>query len=731
MNKIRVRATLLAMSIVLLLIAFFVYSIFHDKQRVLEEKTHSHHELLKNSFELSMLDTEKSLNHYACKMISDHRIVDAFESGDRNTLYALALPYFNEAHTSGEADLTGFIKANGTHFLRLQDPKKFGDHMTIKRPMIAQAIQSRRPLTSLDVTLYNISIISIVPIFKEGRFLGILQVSANINRVQDRLNAHSGIKSALAFNTKILNSILPAGNNLKHYVDYTIISSNDSLFNNLPSNYAFTYSMRHTIGESTYIIASRELSTYSNKPIARLVCALDITNDEVAYKHEIANLLLVSTIIVILLGLILHIGFKTLIRRVNRQSAKQNEQLRKQLYTDSLTQLPNRKALIEAISNQQHLGILLINIDNFKEINDLYGHEIGDKILQAVGKSIQDTALTHTLYLYKMPSDEYALLLHDKLNANIFDVICQNILQTLTNTYYTIDEINIFTTVTIGADFCLEPQCDLIVRADMALKTAKKRGISFLKYNEYFHIKEEYQNNILWSKKIKDAIDAERFTLFYQGIHDTHTQEIYEYEALIRIRDTDGSIISPNTFLDIAKKTRLYPHITRFLLHTIFNQLQTTHYRYSINLSISDILDMDMQAIIFDYLKETGTGDRLIFEILESEDIENNLVVSAFIAQAKTFGCRIAIDDFGTGYSNFAHILRLNVDFIKIDASLIKNLHVDLSAQDIVGTIVEFAHRLNIKTIAEFVHSEDVYNECLELGIDYIQGFYLSEPRPL
>jgi diguanylate cyclase (GGDEF)-like protein len=718
------------MSIVLLLIVFFVYSIFQDKQRVLEEKTRSHHELLKNAFELSMLDTEKGLNHYACKMLTDRKIIDAFEAGDRDTLYTLAIPYFKEAHERGEADLTGFIRADGVHFLRLQDPKKFGDNISKKRPMIAQGIQSRAPLTSLDVTLYNISVVSILPIFKEGKFLGILQVSANINRIQDRLNAHSGIKSALAFDTNILHTVLPSKTKLNHYSNYSIISSNDPLFDHLPNNYAFCYSMRHTIGETTYIIASRELRTYANKPIARMICALNITKDEVAYKDEISKLLFVSAIMIILLGLILHIGFKTLIRRVNRQSTKLNEQLRKQLYTDSLTKLPNRKALIESISHKQHLGILLINIDNFKEINDLYGHEIGDKILQAVGASIQNTALTYTLFLYKMPSDEYALLLSDNLNITTFDAMCQNILQSLTNTYYTIDGIDIFTAVTIGADFSLDSY-DLIGRADMALKTAKKQGISFLKYNESLRIKEEYLNNILWSKKLKDAIDTERFTLYYQGIHDAHTQEVYEYEALIRIRDTDGSIISPHAFLDIAKKTRLYPHITRFLIHTIFEQLSTTAHRYSINLSISDILDMNMQAMIFDYLSQTGFGDRLIFELLESEGIENHAEVSTFITQVKTFGCRVAIDDFGTGYSNFAHILRLNVDFIKIDASLIKNLNVDLSAQDIVGTIVEFAHRLNVKTIAEFVHSEDVYNECIELGIDYLQGFYLSKPAPL
>jgi diguanylate cyclase (GGDEF)-like protein len=719
------------MGIVLTLVVYFVYSLYQDKKRVMEEKTSSHRELLTNAFELSVLDTEKGLNQFATKMISDHRIVDAFEAGDRDSLYAFSLPYFNDAHQHNEVDLTGFIRADGVHFLRLTDPKKFGDNITKKRPMIAQAIQTRRPLTSLDVTLYNISLVSILPIYKADHFLGVVQVSVNIDRIQNRLNAHSGIKSALAFDTQTLHAILPSSDNLKKYTNYSIISSNDPLFENLPNDYAFDYSVRHTMGKKTYIIVSRELTTYANKPLARMVCALDITQDEIIYRQEIIQLILISTLMLIILGVILHLGFKTLIHRINRTSAELNKQLRQQIYTDSLTKLSNRKALIETLRHQDHFGILLINIDNFKELNDLYGHDVGDKLLQTIAESIKKTALIHRLTPYKMPSDEYALLLRENLSTEVFDQMCTTILHSLNESYYEIDGITIFANVTIGADFCLDPQCDLIERADMSLKTAKKQALTFLKYNDSLLIKEEYRNNVLWSKKLKDAIDANRFTLFYQGIHDAYTDNIYEYEALIRIIDTDGSVISPAFFLDIAKKTRLYSHITKFVIQAIFHQLRTTPHSYSINLSVSDILNNEITAILYTLLAESNAGNRLIFEILESEGIENHIEVSAFITHVKAFGCRIAIDDFGTGYSNFAHILRFNVDFIKIDASLIKQLNVDLSAQDIVRTIVEFAHRLNIKTIAEFVHSQDVYDECKELGVDYFQGYYLSEPKPL
>ncbi len=715
---------------VLLLSTFFVYSIYQDKKRVLDEKTSSHRELLKNAYDLAIAETEQGINYLTYKMMTDRHIIDAFEAGERDQLYALALPYFKESKLRNEVDLAGFIKADGTHFLRLTQPKKFGDNITKKRPILAEAIRTQKPIVSLDVTIYNISLVRIIPIFKDKKFLGLLQVTADISRVQDRLDSHSGIKSAIAINTQTLKKLLPDSNFIQ-YSTHSIVACNDDLFKKFPTTYNFPYSMRHTVNDKTYIIATRELMTYSDKPLAKLICALDITSDEKAYEQEVSTLIIVSVGLLILLGVILNFGFKSLIERINKQSDNFNLQLKTQLYTDNLTGLPNRKALIEKIHQQKNLGIILVNIDNFKEINDLYGHEIGDKLLQKLGDQLSILSEKNFLSAYKMHSDEYAMLLQKNVDPSEFHFMAQTILTTLNGTCYEVDGVNIFATVSMGSDLCVSENYDLMGHADMALKKAKKQSVAYLAYNDSLHIKEEYLNNIMWSKKLKDTIDSNSFILHYQGIHDVKTREIYEYEALVRINGINGTIIYPAQFLDIAKKTRLYPYITRFVIRTIFHQLHTTPHRYSINLSITDILDPEIQTMIYELLSQSSDGNRLIFEILESEGIENHAEVSSFITKIKTFGAKIAIDDFGTGYSNFAHIMRLNVDFIKIDASLIKNLDVDLSAQDIVGTIVEFAHRLNIKTVAEFVHNENVYNECIELGIDYLQGYYLSHPKPL
>ena len=134
--------------------------------------------------------------------------------------------------------------------------------------------------------------------------------------------------------------------------------------------------------------------------------------------------------------------------------------------------------------------------------------------------------------------------------------------------------------------------------------------------------------------------------------------------------------------------------------------------------------------MIFDYLSQEDFKNRVVFEILESEGIKSYTEVSEFFKEIKKLGGRIAIDDFGSGYSNFEYILKLDVDFIKIDGSLIKNIDKDLYSQVIVETIINFAKKLGIRTVAEYVHSEEVYEMAKNLEIDYCQGYYLSPPKP-
>jgi EAL domain-containing protein (putative c-di-GMP-specific phosphodiesterase class I) len=256
-----------------------------------------------------------------------------------------------------------------------------------------------------------------------------------------------------------------------------------------------------------------------------------------------------------------------------------------------------------------------------------------------------------------------------------------------------------------------------------AIKTQKE--VVFFDETKDFH--KIYQNNIEMTTKIKRAISKNDIVIFGQKIVGKNSSK---YEVLIRMVDGEKTL-SPFFFLSVAKKARLYPTLTKIVISKAIEYFKDKEDEFSINLSIEDISNSDMVAFLKRRIEEYEIGHRLILEIVESEGIENFDEVSKFVKEIRELDCRIAIDDFGTGYSNFEYLLKLDVDFIKIDGSLIKNLDTSKNSRIVVELIVEFAKRRDIEVVAEFVHNEKILNIVETMGIDFFQGFHLAEPELL
>ena len=431
----------------------------------------------------------------------------------------------------------------------------------------------------------------------------------------------------------------------------------------------------------------------------------------------------------------------------------QKEQLIHQLYTDSLTQLPNRTQLLENLALMKEPVLILVNIDRFGEINDFYGAETGDDVLVEMRERISSSLMPECLTLYRIYADEFALMCEKSCIGNhSCEEIATSLHDHIEKYPFSVKNNTVIIKVTIGVviDLVSEAQeviktTHLLTDADMVLRHAKRHDKEVLVLRDTSILKNEIAHNIEYIGKIKEAIATNQIVPFFQGIINNHTfqtepyyHEIIDnstglptkYECLIRLIDPEGKIISPFFFLDVAKKAKLYPQLTHIMIDKTFSYFEQNSYNFSINLSVEDILDKKTVAFILDKLERSSIAKRVIFEILESEGIENYEEVQQFIQKVKQRGARIAIDDFGSGYSNFAYILNLQVDFIKIDASLIKNIDTDEHARIIVETIVAFAKRLEIQTIAEFVHSKEVYEIIKEIGVDFSQGFYFHEPSP-
>ncbi|MCD6433470.1 MAG: EAL domain-containing protein [Sulfurimonas sp.] len=402
-----------------------------------------------------------------------------------------------------------------------------------------------------------------------------------------------------------------------------------------------------------------------------------------------------------------------------------NEELYEQLYRDELTGLLNRKALLRDMKELENPILLLVDIDLFKNINDLYGEHVGNKVLIRVGELLQELVQNRDCNVYRVGSDEFALLRDAEFQLDEFNEIINLIIHAINTEAIHIKEYDITLRIDVSVGVS-EGRVDTLRKADMALKRAKNDRLAYLIYSDEFNKSKEYQNDIKWTKVIEKAIEEDCVVPYYQPIVDKE-QNIVKYESLMRIIDGEN-VYSPFLFLDIAKKVKFYPQLEKSVIKAAFKKAKESGCSISVNLSIEDILNVEFIKFLEDELLKNRIAHLIVFELLESENITDYEKVIEFIDIVKKLGCAIAIDDFGSGYSNFTYLLKLKPDYIKIDGSSVKNIHTDRNSYLVTKSINDFAHSLGIKTVAEFVHCKEVFLVLQELGVDEYQGYYFSEP---
>ncbi|WP_051145065.1 bifunctional diguanylate cyclase/phosphodiesterase [Thiomicrorhabdus sp. Kp2] len=407
-------------------------------------------------------------------------------------------------------------------------------------------------------------------------------------------------------------------------------------------------------------------------------------------------------------------------------SLYERDEIISQQYTDSLTGLKNRIKLKADIQTLPLPKLAILNIDRFKEINDSYGQEVGDLVLIEFAHKL-NLLNSHNIHIYHYSGDAFAILAFGNYSLKELEELCQEILSELDQQNLMVAEDAFNISVSIGL---AEGNKRLLASVEMALSHAKARDLDLVVFNDDLDMRTELRDNIEWTKRIKFAIQNQRVLLYGQKIINNITGK-EKFETLMRIESETGEIIAPGRFLEHAKRARLYPILTRMMIDQACTYFQNKPYQFSLNLTIQDILNTETVNFLFKRLEETNTFKQVIIELVESEGIESHLEIYDFIAQIKSLGGLIAIDDFGTGYSNFEYLTKIDADLLKIDGSLIRNMHQDPNTLITVKTIVSFAKALNIKVVAEFVHCLEVQNLVLELGIELSQGYFLHEPELL
>lgn len=422
---------------------------------------------------------------------------------------------------------------------------------------------------------------------------------------------------------------------------------------------------------------------------------------------------------------------------------KENEKkLERLAYYDPLTGLPNRKMIIQKLDmlihyserTQAGFALVYIDIDNFKEINDIMGHHIGDMLLKEVTKRWK-LRLNRSDVLGRMEGDEFAIIIRREMSSEDLLRYVESFRDAISDVFsYGMKELRIEASFGISV-YPKDGRTteDLLKHAGMAqayVKASGKKGIEFFRH--------EMQKNMIERVQLEDglksAIMNRELYVVFQPQYSCETQQIRGFEALVRWRSKKLGMVSPATFIPIAEETGLIIDIGEWILRTVINKFikakaASRDYKLTINISVVQIIQPSFVSMVKKILDETGfDGGRLEFEITESVFISYPEKVINTLKQLKEMGISIALDDFGTGYASLKYIQMLPIDTLKIDRTFVSGIGEMESGNQIVGSIIALAHSLGILVVAEGVENMDQMNYLKEQKCDCVQGFLLSMP---
>jgi len=424
------------------------------------------------------------------------------------------------------------------------------------------------------------------------------------------------------------------------------------------------------------------------------------------------------------------------------QSNKEVKQFHYLATHDFLTEIPNRyyleehlkKLIISETSKQNESALLFMDLDNFKVVNDSFGHASGDQILLNVVDRLQMN-LGQGSFLARLGGDEFAIVLRNT-SLERASAVANQLLQALRIEEFNVEgnEVTIKVTASIGIimiDGTLDTQT-IFSYADVALYTAKDEGknrISLIQAGGDNARLSETNKIIL---QINDALKENRFVLFFQPVIRMDGTIIH-HEALLRMLDRDGDLVLPNDFLPIAERFGLMSQIDRWVVNAALEILgKVPELSVFVNISASSLGDGELLKFIEARIDDSNVKpSRIGFEITETAAIRDIDQAEHWIRSLKLKGCKFALDDFGVGFLTFTHLQRLPVDYLKIDGSFIRNLDVNHTNKALVQAINSVAHALGKATIAEYVENEGIWSILRGLQIDCGQGYFLGKPAPI
>lgn len=399
------------------------------------------------------------------------------------------------------------------------------------------------------------------------------------------------------------------------------------------------------------------------------------------------------------------------------------------LYIDKLTGLQNKYAFNKELNSEINFFATFIELKNYSNVLTFYGEDFSNGVLRDLSIKIKESY--DITDIFRVSEDVFCIIKKTETYPNLesFEKEIEFKIKEIF-AYFLEKECPITLDYVLG--FAEGKGRDVFNNSRMALQYAKELGIKKYTYNKNFFrkVQESYIKEADIYLKIKAAIQENRVIPFYQPIHDNRSKSIKKYECLARIREPNGDFMLPSVFIDIAKKQNLNNDITKSIINHAFEYFKEHEdISFSINLHFQALIDCEMFYFILNKVEEFPYKHNIIFEVIESEAMPLELFESNNLIQIlRSKGCKFALDDFGSGYSNLSMLSYFNYDYLKIDGSLIINIHKPESYKTI-KTITELAQHHNVEVVAEWVKDEEIQTMVDELKIDYSQGYHFGKPE--
>jgi diguanylate cyclase (GGDEF)-like protein len=446
--------------------------------------------------------------------------------------------------------------------------------------------------------------------------------------------------------------------------------------------------------------------------------------------------------LVFVVGFVLVLLLSWVLRRVRRQLYRQREQAVRDSLHDPLTGLGNRALLAERFDEALHrgnddsrTGLLLLDLDRFKEINDTLGHHYGDQLLIQIGPRLHSILRAEDT-IARLGGDEFAVLLPDITGLDAAMLVAEKLRYALTEPFI-VDGLNLQVEASIGVVVSGEHGDDastLLQHADIAMYVAKKQNIGIFPYDPDADGHTPHKLTLL--SDLRRALERRELVLHYQPKISLHSGEVCGVEALVRWQHPQHGLIAPDQFIPLAEHTGLIGPLTDYVLDAALTDLQLwsdprDHIPVAVNLSTRNLLDGRLADKISGLLRRHGLAATVLeLEVTESALMTDPLRARQTLTQLHNLGIRIAIDDFGVGYSNLSQLKTLPVTQLKIDRSFVTNMDTDHSNAHIVKSVIDLSRNLGITTIAEGVETQATMTALRIAGCDVVQGYYISRALP-